>query len=162
MSSITDQAATYVAVTGGDIKATHTHIVLDDGSEFVVRTGLNQGPGRLGPHLRPQVRPREAAVHLHPLPGLERRPPGGLLHRHLRRPRRVPGLHRRPHPGAPRRRAGAAGRGAGPSYPDDSPARLIAALSIRLRIPFGVLAEEDDEVIATYLDLLDEMDRRST
>src|SRR4051812_10078915 len=39
MSSITDQAATYVAVTSGDIKATHTHIVLDDGSEFVVRTG---------------------------------------------------------------------------------------------------------------------------
>jgi hypothetical protein len=35
------------------------------------------------------------------------------------------------------------------------------ALSIRTGIPFAVLADEDDEVIATYLDLLCEADERS-
>jgi hypothetical protein len=30
------------------------------------------------------------------------------------------------------------------------------ALSLRTGIPFAVLAEEDDEVIATYLELLDQ------
>jgi hypothetical protein len=33
-------------------------------------------------------------------------------------------------------------------------------LSIRLRIPFAVLAEEEDDVIVTYLDLLEEADRK--
>jgi hypothetical protein len=56
------------------------------------------------------------------------------------------------HPAGAHRRGG---RRRGPPYPDGSPARLIAALSIRLGIPFSVLADEDDEVIATYLDLLD-------
>jgi hypothetical protein len=32
------------------------------------------------------------------------------------------------------------------------------ALSIRLGIPFAALAEEEDEVIATYLDLLEQAD----
>jgi hypothetical protein len=37
--SVTDQTATYVAVTEEGIKATHSHVVLEDGTEFVVRTG---------------------------------------------------------------------------------------------------------------------------
>jgi hypothetical protein len=41
--SITDQTATYIAVTAADgAKPTHSHVVLDDGSEFVVRTGLTK------------------------------------------------------------------------------------------------------------------------
>jgi hypothetical protein len=35
------------------------------------------------------------------------------------------------------------------------------ALSIRTGIPFAVLAEEDDRVIATYLDVLAEAAERS-
>jgi hypothetical protein len=38
--SVTDQTATWIAVTDGETKATHTHVVLDDDTEFVVRTGL--------------------------------------------------------------------------------------------------------------------------
>jgi hypothetical protein len=37
--SITDQTATWLAVTEATTKATHTHVVLADGTEFVVRTG---------------------------------------------------------------------------------------------------------------------------
>lgn len=40
--SITDQSATYVAITTPDVKATHSHVVMDDGTEFVVRTGLSK------------------------------------------------------------------------------------------------------------------------
>src|SRR4051812_28947777 len=40
--SITDQSATYIAVTDEGVKATHSHVVLDDGTEFVVRTGLSK------------------------------------------------------------------------------------------------------------------------
>jgi hypothetical protein len=36
------------------------------------------------------------------------------------------------------------------------------ALSLRTGIPFGVLADEDDEVIATYLDLIAEAAERRT
>jgi hypothetical protein len=35
------------------------------------------------------------------------------------------------------------------------------ALSIRTGMPFAVLAEEDDRVLATYVDLLTEADERS-
>jgi hypothetical protein len=34
----------------------------------------------------------------------------------------------------------------------------MVALSIRTRIPFSVLLDEDDQTIATYLDILAEMD----
>jgi hypothetical protein len=36
---ITDQAAAWVRVTDRAVKATHNHVVLADGTEFVVRTG---------------------------------------------------------------------------------------------------------------------------
>ena len=40
MTSTTDQSATYVAVTAEDAaQATHMHVVLDDGRDFVVKTG---------------------------------------------------------------------------------------------------------------------------
>jgi hypothetical protein len=40
MTTITDQAATFRQVTDPAAeKPTHTHVVLDDGTEFVVRTG---------------------------------------------------------------------------------------------------------------------------
>lgn len=37
--SITDQTATWLAVTEAGVRPTHTHVVLSDEREFVVRTG---------------------------------------------------------------------------------------------------------------------------
>jgi hypothetical protein len=39
MDTITDQTATWIQVTDQTVKSTHTHVVMADGSECVVRTG---------------------------------------------------------------------------------------------------------------------------
>jgi hypothetical protein len=158
--SITDQTATYIAVTDDSVKATHSHVTLDDGTEFVVRTGLSKDLIAWDRTVaRKYDRTTQVFIFVAFLAwNAARREgfytgtfdgPGGFLDT-------AEEITRSAWPTSPSSRPGG-----GPSYPEDSAARLIVALSIRLRIPFAVLAEEDDEVIATYLDLLEEADRRS-
>jgi hypothetical protein len=118
-------------------KATHSHVVLDDGTEFVVRTGLTKDLIAWDTLMSRKFDRATQVFIFAAFLAYQGAQPGGLLSRHLRRlPRRAG----RPHPGPPGRRARAAGRGAGPSYPEDSAARLIVALSDPPRIPFAVLA----------------------
>jgi hypothetical protein len=48
---------------------------------------------------------------------------------------------------------------AGGPYPVGSTARLYVELSLATRIPFDDLERQDDSTIATYLELLDELNQ---